>query len=252
MLKFGTVLDIKSQLLQGINEMNFKAKFKRFLVIVSVSSGLLMATPAMSDALTINIDGCFSANAAGAECGNSLTDIKAYASGSFELWDTLGVSAPNTLQTLAGKDLSYVASTSISAEAVNDPSVTFNDEPSKFFSTLNDLITDPQWPAALGVFQAVVAGGPLAGINFVTSGVTTMNTATGVHIDGMFMASSSDLGGLDLFSNSLFQRDLPRIPVNFTAGASLVAVAEPASLALIGLGIFAMRFSLRRNKKSKL
>tara|TARA_R110002073_G_scaffold115988_1_gene254160 strand:+ start:614 stop:1318 length:705 start_codon:yes stop_codon:yes gene_type:complete len=232
--------------------MNHKSRLKQFLIIASISVGLSLAAPAMAVSLTINIDGCFSVITAGTECGNDPnTANTVFASGNFTVWDELGVSAPGTLLALAGQNFSYEASTSISAE---DPitGTTFADDRSKFFPTFADLINDPRWPAALGVFQTVVAGGSLVGpggplgtfaIDFAIDNITN----TGNHTSGTFTAFSSDsISELNLFSSSLFNRDLPLIPVNFTVGASLTAIPEPVSFALIGLGLFVMSSSLRR------
>lgn len=234
--------------------MNLARQIKQLFIILSIS--LLGTTQVMANALKIDIAGCLSVISSGSECGNNPAtgaDNTIFASGTFKLWDFMGVSAPGTLSSLP--ESKYFASTEVKAKS-RTSGTEFFDNKNKLFDSKSELTTHPDWLPALTVFQTVVSGGPLASpgvlIAFAVQDITTIGDLT----EGTFTAwsestidilnSEDDLNGL---SQSLFKRDLPTAgnEIDFTASAQLSAIPEPVSLALLGLGVAAMA-SIRRKK----
>lgn len=222
--------------------MNLAHQFKQFFIILGTCASLLAIAPATASVIGSMIfditDGCFSTTG-GSECGN--TDGHAvFASGNFTFTDTLSPLNPST------KDYSYTAKASIDAVDPDGVAKPFSDSLSQSFANFGALIGDENWKAALGVFNAVISGNPIVGpggaftIFFAGASIVGDSTAPG-GVSGSFTAWSSDLAALNQLSNQLFDKDLPQIPVDFTAHAELNAlVSEPMSLALLGLGIAAI------------
>ncbi len=242
---FDAVLNVKSQLLQGVSKMSLKSKLKQVFVITGISVAALVATPATA-APMISLDitgGCFSygAGAAGATgCGNTDSNHKEYATGSFVFTNTLSaVFDPLT------DDGAFSASANLSA---TNGTTNFNDSRSEMFSSLLGLQTHPLWGPASGLVFAIGAS-PVTGSLPASFGIdfgweNVLNPAsTPTNTFGTFkFFSDDDLNGL---SQTLFGRPLPFSEVTFSADARLALVPEPITLALLGLGLFSM-VALRR------
>lgn len=245
MLNFDTALDIKSQLLQGVNKMRLKSKLKQVFVITGISVAALVTTPATA-APMVSLDitgGCFSfgGGAAGATgCGNTDSSHKEYATGSFVFTNTLSAAFDPLTD-----DGAFSAFANLSA---TNGTTNFNDTRSKTFPSFSALTTDPLWGLASGLVFAIGANpvtGSLPGsFGIDLSWENVLNPAsTATNAFGTFKFFSDDnLNGL---SQALFGQPLPLSEVSFNAQARLALIPEPMTLTLLGLGLFSM-VALRR------
>lgn len=246
--------------------MDFKSGIKHGVAITGIILGLSI-TPAqagVAGSMVLNITGgCFSYGANGAtDCGISDElkgiGVKEYATGSFTFNNTLsGISNPATY--------AYQASVSLRAVDPNNIAAPFNDTRSQTFATLADLTSDPLWKTASDFVNAVLAntkGSFTATIptppgttveaswNYTLSNLTLGPGSTPAYATGTFEAwSGDDLNGI---SQLLFGQNLPAIPVNFSLKVALSAIPEPATIALIGLGILGMGAAQRRKTPAAL
>lgn len=250
--------------------MDFKSGIKHGVAITGIILGLSI-TPAqagVAGSMVLNITGgCFSYGANGAtDCGISDElkgiGVKEYATGSFTFNNTLsGISNPAAY--------AYQASVSLYAEAPPDnPVISFDDTRSKSFATLADLQSDPLWNTAYafvtavlantnGSFTATIPTPPAppgttveASWNYTLSNLTPGPGSTPAYATGEFKAwSTNDLNGLSL---ALLGQPLPASPVNFSLNVALSAIPEPATIALIGLGILGMGAAQRRKTPAAL
>lgn len=203
------------------------------------------AQAGIAGSMTLDITGgCFAYGGTG--CGNTDTSRLEYAAGAFTFNNTLsGISNPTVY--------AYQAFISLHAETPGNPAASFDDTQSKSFATLADLTSDPLWGTANSFVNAVLASpsgsftatippaiGPFtASWNYLSNPGSTLTSATGT-----FEAWSSDnLNGLSQF---LFGQALPVSPVNFTLSIALNAIPEPATIALITLGILGIRVTQKR------
>ncbi len=253
MLKFDTTLDIKPQLLQGINKMSLKSKLKQVFVITGISVAALVTAPAMA-APMISLDitgGCFSSGTGtdGATgCGNTDSDHKEYATGSFVFTNSLS-EAFNP-----GDDGAFSAFANLSATNGN-PADDLNDIRSQSFPTFTALTSDLLWGPASGLVFAIGASPDMGSVSVAPFGsISWENTLdagpTPTNVSGSFIFfSDDDLNGL---SQTLFDRPLPVSEVDFTAEARLslveptTPITEPITLSLLGLGLFSMVVLRRR------
>lgn len=253
--------------------MDFKSGIKHGVAITGIILGLSI-TPAqagVAGSMVLDITGgCFSYGANGTTgCGISdgspdAAGAKEYATGSFTFSNTLsGISNPAAY--------AYQASVSLYAEAPPDnPVISFYDTRSKSFATLADLQSDPLWNTAYafvtavlantnGSFTATIPTPPAppgttveASWNYTLSNLTPGPGSTPAYATGEFEAwSKDDLNGLALI---LFgpEQPLPTSPVNFSLTVALSAIPEPATIALIGLGILGMGAAQRRKTPAAL
>jgi len=244
--------------------MDFKSGIKHGVAITGIILGLSI-TPAqagVAGSMVLDITGgCFSYGAGGAtDCGISDElkgiGVKEYATGSFTFNNTLsGISNPAAY--------AYQAFVSLQAEIPDNPATLFDDTRSKTFATLADLQSDPLWNTAYafvtavlaadtnGSFTATIPTPPAppgttveASWNYTLSNLTLGPGSTPAYATGEFKAwSGDDLNGI---SQLLFGQNLPAIPVNFSLKVALSAIPEPATIALIGLGILGMGAAQRR------
>ncbi|KXK50783.1 PEP-CTERM sorting domain-containing protein [Nitrosomonas europaea] len=253
--------------------MDFKSGIKHGVAITGIILGLSI-TPAqagVAGSMVLDITGgCFSYGANGTTgCGISdgspdAAGAKEYATGSFTFNNTLsGISNPAAY--------AYQASVSLYAEAPPDnPVISFDDTRSKSFATLADLQSDPLWNTAYafvtavlaadtnGSFTATIPTPPAppgttveASWNYTLSNLTPGPGSTPAYATGEFKAwSTDDLNGLSLVL--LGQKPLPASPVNFSLNVALSAIPEPATIALIGLGILGMGAAQRRKTPAAL
>jgi len=243
---------INFKFLRGVNQMNLAHHFKQLFVFFSVSAILITALPAtagVKGSMSIDIfDGCLSISGG---CGNPDPLLNTtYATGGFVFSDTRPADfATNPLY-------SFFAETHVEA---NNSNGMIDDDRSKSFDSFGDLMDDPQWLAALGVFQAVTNGDDILGPGIIPPGVDAGTFtiefevfpdvgSTPNNITGSFIAlSTSPVDELNKFSNLLFGEDLPDETVAFSASAKLSVIPEPISLALLGLGMVAMASTRRKH-----
>ncbi|WP_300285038.1 PEP-CTERM sorting domain-containing protein [Nitrosomonas sp.] len=235
--------------------MNLKSGIKYGTAVAGIVLGLSISSAHAGIAGSMVLDitgGCFSYGATGATgCGNTDSSKLEYATGSFIFNNTLsGISNPATY--------AYLASVSLHATDPNNIAAPFNDTRSKSFATLGDLQSDPLWNTAYTFVNAVLANpagsftatlpplGPLtASWNYTADPGSTPAHATG----SLTAWSSNDLNGL---AQLLFNQALPASPVNFSLNVTLSAIPEPATIALIGLGILGMGTIQRRKISATL
>ncbi|MXS85426.1 PEP-CTERM sorting domain-containing protein [Nitrosomonas sp. HPC101] len=246
--------------------MNLKSGIRYGTVVAGIVLGLSTSSAYAGVAGSMVLDitgGCFSYGATGATgCGISdalkADGVKEYATGSFQFGNTLsGISNPLAY--------TYLASVSLHAEVPGGPAISFDDTRSKSFASLGDLQSDPLWNTAFefvtavmaqqnGSFSAVLpppAGTPAEVFwSYTLTDLTPGPGSTPASATGEFMAwSTDDLNGFSLAS---LGRSLPANPVNFSLNVALSAVPEPATIALIGLGILGMGTIQRRKISAAL
>ena len=229
--------------------MNLAHQIKQLFIILSIS--LLGTTQVVASSIKLDIEGdaCVFSNACGGDGSHTV-----YASGSFKIWDSFGVAAPNTIANLP--DSRYRASTTIDFGIPGHP-----DTNSQTFETLDQLLTDVNWQPALAIFQTVAnlgAGGggslpPFNGVSIDFTVADLVQSPSGEHVEGTFIASSvSDLADVNNLARIIFNNDQINLSngdvfEGFTASAELAAIPEPISLALLGLGMVAMASTRRKH-----
>jgi len=240
--------------------MRLKSGIKHSVAITGIILGLSVTSAQAGVAGSMVLDitgGCFSYGANGAtgcEISDDLKNagVKEYATGFFEFSNTLsGISNPAAY--------AYLASVSLHAEAPDNSAISFEDTRSKTFATLGDLQSDPSSNTAFDFVTAVLAStdGTFTTTippTFATAAVSWSyepdSGATSAYATGTFEAWSSD--NLNGISQLLFGQNLPTIPVDFSLSVALNAIPEPATIALIGLGILGMRTAQRRKVSAAL
>lgn len=242
--------------------MDFKSGIKHGVAITGIILGLsaTSAQAGIAGSMVLDITGgCFSYGASGAmgcNINESLSDVsgaREYATGSFTFNNTLsGIVNPAAY--------AYQASVSLHAEDPDNPAISFDNTRLKTFATLADLQSDPLWNTAYAFVTTVLMNQPTgsftatiptppgttveASWSYTLNNLTPGPGSTPAYATGTFEAwSSDDLNGI---SQLLFGQNLPTIPVNFSLNVALSAIPEPATIALIGLGILGMGAAQRR------
>ncbi len=220
--------------------MNLKSKIKYSVAAAGIMLGMSMSSAhaGVAGSIVLNISGgCFSYGAApsGATgCDNTDTSRKEYAKGFYTLTNTIP-GAPLTYSTY-----SYDAFASLNAVNSND---SFANNQSKSFATNTALAADQVFGPAFA-FVNTIPTKPNTEFTLPNTISWKFNT------NNTFEAwSSSDQQPLSQF---LLGRALPSSQVAFNLNIRFDAVPEPATLALISLGILGISVAQRRKTTAAL
>ncbi|MCB1965435.1 MAG: PEP-CTERM sorting domain-containing protein [Candidatus Accumulibacter sp.] len=228
--------------------MNFKSVVGRAFAVAGLAAGLLASAPATAGVkgqMILDLtDGCFATTGPG--CGQLPQGALAYGAGQFHFTDTL-LSVYGGTAGLATQQFKYFGEIEMNAGSTSSNVAPFYAD-SASWPNYAALSADPVMQFGFGILQAMFAQGnsgvlPLDPTHTIFYDLTNTSGPDNDYMGDFAAWSFDDFNDVSL---ALFGQPLPA-DAFFNIHVQLTAIPEPASMALVGLGLLGLGV-LRRRK----